>query len=64
MQNINRLCFSIYIRNVRENQEELEWIGIDQLLVYADDISELGEGTNTVKKNIEALLQASKEVGL
>jgi hypothetical protein len=33
-------------------------------MVYADDISLLGENKNIVKKNTEALLDASKEVGM
>jgi hypothetical protein len=36
-----------------------------QLLVYADDITLLGENINIIKKNAEAVLDdASKEIGL
>jgi hypothetical protein len=39
--------------------------GTQQLLVYAEDVNVLG-GTNidTMKKNIETLIDAIKEVGL
>jgi hypothetical protein len=49
---------------VEENQEGFELNGTPQPLVYADDINILGRNTNIIKKNIEALLQTSKEVGL
>jgi sorting nexin-29 len=38
--------------------------GTHQLLGYADDINLLGENINITKKNAEALLDASKEIGL
>jgi hypothetical protein len=38
--------------------------GTHQLLVYADDVNLLGENITQRKKNAEALLDASKEIGL
>jgi hypothetical protein len=38
--------------------------GIHQLLVYADDVNILGRSIHAVKKNTEALVVASKEIGL
>jgi hypothetical protein len=38
--------------------------GTHQLLVYADDVNILGGSMHTARKNTEALVLASKEVGL
>jgi hypothetical protein len=38
--------------------------GTDQLLVYADDVNLLGDNIDAIKKNMETLIDASKEVGL
>jgi hypothetical protein len=38
--------------------------GTHQLLVYTDDVNILGDNTDTVKKNTETLIDASKDVGL
>jgi hypothetical protein len=35
-----------------------------QLLVYADDINMLGGSVHSIKENAEALVAASKEIGL
>jgi hypothetical protein len=38
--------------------------GTHQLLVYANDVNLLGDNINTIRKNTEARIDASKEVGL
>jgi hypothetical protein len=38
--------------------------GEHQLLVYAGDVNPLGDNIDTIKKSIEAVTDASKEVGL
>jgi hypothetical protein len=43
---------------------ELKLSGTHQVLVYADDVNLLGDNINTVKKNTETLIDASKIVGL
>jgi hypothetical protein len=52
------------IRKVQENKEGFELNETHQLLVYADDITLLGENINIVNKNAESLLDASKKTGL
>jgi hypothetical protein len=52
------------IRKVQKNQVGLKLNGIHQLLLYADDVTLLGDNTDTIKKNTETFIDASKEVGL
>jgi hypothetical protein len=52
------------IRKVQETQVGLKSNGTHQLLAYADDVNLLGDNIDTIKKNTETLIDASKEVGL
>jgi hypothetical protein len=49
------------LRKVRENQAGLILNGTHPLLAYADDVNLLGDNTDTIKRNTEALIHASKE---
>jgi hypothetical protein len=51
------------IRRFQVIQDGLKLNGTHQLLVYADD-NILGGGVYTIKENTEALVVASKEIGL
>jgi hypothetical protein len=52
------------IRKAKENLVGLKLSGTHQLLVCADDVNLLEDNINTIKKNTEAIIDASKEVGL
>jgi hypothetical protein len=52
------------IRRVQANQEGLKLNGTHQFLVYADDVNILGRSVHAIKKNTEALVVRSKEIGL
>ncbi|KAJ4428538.1 hypothetical protein ANN_24582 [Periplaneta americana] len=52
------------IRKVHNNREDLELNGLHQLLVYAGDVNTLEENPQTIRKNTEIKLEASKVVGL
>jgi hypothetical protein len=60
------LCFSLEyaIKRVQVNQDDLKLNGTHQLLAYADDVNILGGSVHTVKENAEALVVATKEIGL
>jgi hypothetical protein len=56
--------FEYAIRRIQANQESLKLNGTHQLLVYADDVNILGGSIHAIKKNTEALVVGSKEIGL
>jgi hypothetical protein len=51
-------------RRVQENQEGLKLNGTRQFLAYADDVNIVEGNIDTIKKNMEALLDEVNEVGL
>jgi hypothetical protein len=52
------------IRRVQENKEGLKLNGKHQFLAYDDDVIIVEENIDTIKKNTEALLDASKKIVL
>jgi hypothetical protein len=45
-------------------QDVLKWNGTHEIFVYADDVNILGRRVCTIKENAEAVVVASKEIGL
>ena len=52
------------ITRVQVNQDGLKLNGTHQLLAYADDVDILGGSIHTLKKNVEALVAAAREIEL
>jgi len=51
-------------RRVQVNRYGLKLNGKHQLLAYADDVNTLGGSKHTLKENAEALVAATREIGL
>jgi len=52
------------IRRVQVNQDGLKLNGTHQLLAFADDVNILGGSIHMLKENAEALVAATREIGL
>ena len=52
------------IRRVQINQDGLKLSGTHHLLAYDDNVNILGGSVHTAKENAEALVVATKEIGL
>jgi len=52
------------VRRVQVNQDGLKLNGTHELLAYADDVNILGGSIHNLKENAEALVAATREIGL
>ena len=52
------------IRRVKVNRNGLKLNGTHQLLAYADDVNILAGSIHTLRENAEALVAATREIGL
>ena len=52
------------IRRVQVNQDGLKLNGTHQILAYADAVNILGGSIHTLEENAEALVAATREIGL
>jgi len=52
------------IRRVQVNHDGLKLNGTRRLLAYTDDVNKLGGSIHTLKENAEALVAATREIGL
>jgi hypothetical protein len=57
-------AFGYAIMKARENQVGLKFNWTYKFATYAKDVIVLGDNVDTIKKNTETLIDASKEVGL
>jgi len=58
------LALEYAIRRVQVNQDGLKLNGTHQLLAYADDVNILGGSIHILKENADALVAATREIGL
>jgi len=58
------LALEYAIKRVQVNQDGLILNGTHQLLAYAHDVNILGESVHTAKESAEALIVATKKIGL
>jgi len=65
---VSRMLFNFAleyaIKRVQVNQDGLKLNGTHQLLAYADNVNVLEGSVHTVKENAEALVAATREIGL
>jgi len=59
-----KFALEYVIRRVQVNRDSLKLNGTHQLLAYADDVNTLGGSIHTLKENAEALVDATREIGL
>jgi hypothetical protein len=61
---LSPLLFNFALEYAKGKQKGLKLNGTHQVLAYTDGVNIAGENIDTIKKNTEAVLDASNEVGL
>ena len=61
---LSNFALEYAIRKIQVNQDGLKLNGTHQLLAYADDVNTVGGSIHTLKENAEALVAATREIGL
>jgi len=61
---ISNFALEYTTRRVQVNQDVFKLNGTYQLLAYADDVNILGRSIHTLKENAEALVAATRKIGL
>jgi len=61
---LSNFALEYAIRRVQVNQDGLKLNGTHKLLAYADDVNILGGSIHNLKENAEALVAATRKIGL
>jgi hypothetical protein len=56
------MMMMMMVVKAKENQAGLKLKGANQLLTYADDVNQLEDNRDTIRKNTDTLIDASKLV--
>ena len=61
---VGKIALEYAIRRIQVNLDGLKLNGTHLLLAYADDVNILGGSIHTLKENAEAIVAATREIGM